>query len=88
MDDGNDKLTGSEGVADFFSCGTGIDTITEFNAAAEYTKTADYENLLVGQCKFLSSFFVALSSIHRDKKATTEPMLKSFNLVNRTCSGT
>jgi hypothetical protein len=48
MDDGNDKLTGSEGVADFFSCGTGIDTITEFNAAAEYTKTADYENLLVG----------------------------------------
>ena len=42
-DEGNDRLTGRAG-ADFFSCGPGIDTITDFNAAEGDMKTADCEN--------------------------------------------
>ena len=41
-DDGDDTLTG-EGGADYFSCGLGIDTITDFSAAEGDTKTADCE---------------------------------------------
>jgi Ca2+-binding RTX toxin-like protein len=40
---GDDVLTGLEG-ADYFDCGRGIDTITDFNAAEGDTKTADCEN--------------------------------------------
>jgi hypothetical protein len=36
-------LTGKKG-ADSFSCGSGADTITNFNAAEGDTKTADCEN--------------------------------------------
>lgn len=39
----NDVLSGNEG-ADSFSCGSGRDTITDFNAAEGDTKTADCEN--------------------------------------------
>jgi Ca2+-binding RTX toxin-like protein len=39
----NDVLSGEEG-ADSFSCGSGRDTITDFNAAEGDTKTADCEN--------------------------------------------
>lgn len=39
----NDTLIGDSG-ANFFSCGSGIDTITNFNAAEGDTKTADCEN--------------------------------------------
>jgi Ca2+-binding RTX toxin-like protein len=42
-DDGDDTLTGGSN-ADSFSCGPGIDTITDFNAAEGDTKTADCEN--------------------------------------------
>jgi hypothetical protein len=37
-------LTGREG-ADYFDCGPGIDSITDFNTAEGDTKTADCENL-------------------------------------------
>jgi Ca2+-binding RTX toxin-like protein len=46
-DGDDDTLTGDGffgGGTDFFSCGTGIDTITDFNAAEGDTKTADCEN--------------------------------------------
>jgi hypothetical protein len=36
-------LTGNGG-ADSFSCGSGVDTITDFNSAEGDTKTADCEN--------------------------------------------
>jgi|SRR5829696_6348059 len=39
----DDTLTGRDG-ADSFSCGTGIDTITDYNAAEGDTKTADCES--------------------------------------------
>ena len=40
---GDDTLTG-DGGSDAFSCGSGIDTITDFNADEGDTKTADCEN--------------------------------------------
>lgn len=48
-DAGNDRLTGGgggeeEGDSDSFSCGSGIDTITDFNPSEGDTKTADCEN--------------------------------------------
>jgi hypothetical protein len=47
-DDDDDTLTGDDSFfgegADFFSCGAGTDTITDFNAAEGDTKTADCEN--------------------------------------------
>lgn len=42
-EDGNDTLTGDD-APNFFSCGPGIDTITNFNPAEGDTKTADCEN--------------------------------------------
>jgi Ca2+-binding RTX toxin-like protein len=42
-DEGDDTLTG-RGGADYFSCGPGIDTITDFNTAEGDTKTDDCEN--------------------------------------------
>ena len=39
----SDILTSDEGP-DAFSCGSGIDTITDFNADEGDTKTADCEN--------------------------------------------
>ena len=39
----NDTFTG-DSVANFFSCGPGIDIITNFNPAEGDTKTADCEN--------------------------------------------
>lgn len=40
---GDDTLIGAQGET-FFSCGPGIDTITNFNTAEGDTKTADCEN--------------------------------------------
>ena len=40
---GGDTLIGGQGET-FFSCGPGIDTITDFDAAEGDTKTADCEN--------------------------------------------
>jgi Ca2+-binding RTX toxin-like protein len=45
-DKGDDTLTGKGREAGSFDCGSGIDTITDFNAAEGDTKTADCENLL------------------------------------------
>jgi hypothetical protein len=42
-DGNNDILTGDEGP-DSFSCGSGRDTITDFNANEGDTKTSDCEN--------------------------------------------
>ena len=42
-DSGDDTLTGSSYYADFFSCGAGTDTITDFDAAEGDTKTTDCE---------------------------------------------
>jgi hypothetical protein len=42
-DDGNDTLTGGEGATSF-SCGAGVDIITNFDATKGDTRTADCEN--------------------------------------------
>jgi Ca2+-binding RTX toxin-like protein len=44
LGDGDDDTLTGRGGADSFSCGTGIDTITYFNAAEGDSKTADCEN--------------------------------------------
>jgi hypothetical protein len=42
--DGDDDTLTGRGGADAFSCGPGVDTITDFNAAEGDTRTADCEN--------------------------------------------